>query len=197
MNPVDPPPSQTDLDLWQLVENEPEGTFRLYKADGVGTEERIQQHLSNSDELEKRLTHAVESKCVIEVISLRLQVIDFWLRMYYSNRAPKGSVREREFGRLIKQCFDLGMPESLYLRLKTFNARRVDAIHGYVVGSTSYDALVPVAEATERLLKDVVIFVVSHSGTVVTSRNQIAASPGAMVICVEAFCETVEAGLRY
>jgi hypothetical protein len=197
MNTIDPPPSAVDLELWHRIETEPEGTFRLFKADGVGTEERIQQHLSNYDEIASRIAHAVQSECLIEVVSLRLQVMDYWMRVYFSNRASEGQTREREFGRLLRQCLDLAMPQALYARLIDFNKKRIDAIHGYVVGNTSYSALRKVAADCESLLRDVVIFVVKNGGTVVTSRDHVCASPGAMVIHLAAFCAEVERGSRY
>jgi hypothetical protein len=197
MNSEGPAPSPVDLELWHRIETEPQGTFRLFRADGVGTEERIQQHLRNFDELSSRINHATAAGCVIEIISLRLQVIDFWLRVFFSNRAPSGQAREREFGRLLKQCFDLGLSDAIYRRLKAFNKQRIDAIHGYVVGSTSYDALKAVAVESDVLLRDVVVFVVSNSGVVVRDREEVCASPGAMVIHVQAFCTEVSEGRRY
>jgi len=197
MNCEGPPPSAVDLELWHRVETEPEGTFRLFRADGVGTEERIQQHLLNFDELSSRINHAINSGCVIETISLRLQVMDFWMRVFFSNRAPASQTREREFGRLLKQCFDLGMPDVLYARLKAFNKQRIEAIHGYVIGCTSYDALEPVAIDSDRLLRDVVIFVVSNSGVAVRNRDDVCVSPGAMVIHLKNFCAEVAQGKRY
>jgi len=197
MKTENPPPSLTDLELWHRIETEPIGTFRMFRADRVGTEDRIHQHLANFDELSSRITHATEAGCVIEVISLRLQVMDFWLRTYFENRAPRELVREREFGRLLRQCFDLGLPESLYIPLKAFNKKRIDAIHGYVVGSVSYDALRPASADADRLLRDLVIFTVSNCGVVVSHRDEVATSPGAMVIHIAGFCAEVERGRRY
>jgi hypothetical protein len=197
MSTDSPLPSPTDLELWHRIETEPEGTFRLFRADNVGTEERIQQHLLNIDELSARIAHAAVSGCVIEEISLRLQVIDFWLRVYFANRASVCEIREREFGRLLKQCLDLGLPEALYTKLKAFNKSRIDAIHGYVVGSASYEALQTVAGDSDRLLRDVVIFAVTNAGIVVRNRSDVAANPGAMVIHIVDFCAQVDRGERF
>lgn len=197
MKTENPPPSPADLELWHRIETEPEGTFRMFRADRVGTEQRIHQHLANFDELSFRIAQATEAGCVIEVISLRLQVMDFWLRVFFDNRAPRDLKRDREFGRLLRQCFDLGLPESLYVPLIAFNKQRIDAVHGYVIGSTSYEILEPVSADADRLLRDLVIFTVSNSGVVVVNRDEVVASPGAMVIQIEAFCEEVDCGKRY
>jgi hypothetical protein len=126
-----------------------------------------------------------------------MQVIDFWLRVYFANRAPAGEKREREFGRLLTQCHELGIAQDLYLRLTAFNKRRIDAIHGYVIGTISYEQLMPVAADSDRLLRDVVVFVVTNTGEVVQNREQLRASPGAMVIHLQGFCAQVQRGERY
>ena len=40
-------PSPTDMELFNRVENEAEGTFKLFFADGVDTEDNIAQQLNN------------------------------------------------------------------------------------------------------------------------------------------------------
>jgi len=190
-------PSATDLELFHKVENSPLGTFRLFRATGAGTEERIKIHLQNLDEITERLRYAVGVGCVIEVISLRLQVIDFWLRIYFTNRAPAGTKREREFGRLLDQCRQIHLPDDLHAQLREFNQRRIDAIHGYVVGSATYSTLEPVASNSDALMRDTIVFVLRNSGLPVGSREELRASPGAMVIHVEDFCDEILSRKRY
>ncbi len=191
----EPEPSPTDLELWHRVEHEPPGTFRMYHAVGVGTEDHIKQHIANHDELQRRLQHSFRTQCFLETISLRLQIIDFWLRIYFV--AHSTDRRRREFGALIEQCASVGLSQSLHLRLNDFNRHRINAIHGYVVGTTSYQALEAVVTDSDSLLRDVVIFVVSNSGTVVTNREQLRARPGAMTLHLQGFCEMVRSGAMY
>jgi len=51
--------------------------------------------------------------CLLEVISLRLQIMDYWLRVYFVNEAPTGTQRKKEFGALLDQCERLGLPSNL------------------------------------------------------------------------------------
>ncbi len=190
-------PSETDLELFRLVETQPPGTFKLYRAVGAGVEEHIQQHLKNTDELRKRIKHAVASGCLIEVISIRLQIIDYWLRIYFVNHPSSVSPRKKEFGALVEQCRELGLSNELYQRLRAFNRHRINAIHGYVVGATSYQDLDPIVKESDCLLRELVEFVIVNSGTVVTNRKDLCASPGALVIPVQGFCDEVRHGLRY
>lgn len=189
-------PSSTDLELFARVESAVPGTFRLFSASGAGIEERIRQHLRNLDELHSLIARAVAAKFHVESISIRLQVVDYWLRLYLANQAP-GTKRRREFGGLLDQCCDAGLGPELYSSLKDANARRIDAIHGLVVGSIGYNDLAAVAERFGQLVKDVVRFVTHNAGTIVTRRDQLVANPGACVVQIVEFCSEVDRGIRY
>ena len=190
-------PSEIDLELFHRVENEPEGTFKIYMAEGVGTEENISQHLNNIDEVANKIHNAINSKCFVEVISLRLQVIDFWLRIYFYNVENNTNQREREFGRLIKQCYKLGLEKDLYDELVIFNKHRVDAIHGFIIGTISYEKIEKVALEADEFLRKTILYVMSNSGHIVTKRDNLVANPGAMTIHVKGFCEEIMNGRRY
>lgn len=189
-------PSATDLELFARVESAPPGTFRMFSAIGAGIEERIQQHLKNMDELHGLIRRSVAERFHVESISLRLQVVDYWLRLYLANQAP-GTKRRREFGALLEQCLGAGFDRGLYDRLTAANAKRIDAIHGLVVGSISYAKLETVSQDWGQLVKDVVRFVTHNAGTVVTHRDQLAANPGACTVHIEAFCREVDDDARY
>ncbi|MBK9391887.1 MAG: hypothetical protein IPN68_17465 [Bacteroidetes bacterium] len=190
-------PSADDLQLYHKVENSPVGTWKMYPATGVGVEENISQHWQNIIELRGRVKHSLATHCFIEALSIRLQIIDYWLRLFFSNRATPGQKREREFGRLLKQVFDLGLSKELYEDLLEFNKHRINAIHGYVVGTTSYMIIKKVAIESDELLKTSVIFVIRNSGIVVTTRDQLVANPGALTLHVEWFCKEVREGKYY
>jgi len=59
------------------------GTFKLFRA----TDERpeVERSMANQAELAARIQHAKAAKCFIEVISLRLQYLDLWLRVFFHN----------------------------------------------------------------------------------------------------------------
>lgn len=192
-----PEPSATDLELYERVEKSTPGTFKLFSAQDTGVEQRIQQHLSNLDEIQRRIRESVTAGCQIEAISIRLQVIDYWLRLYFANRSISTVKRRREFGGLLDQCRNLGLEATLCERLQQANLKRIDAIHGFVVGSIAYAELESVSAQFGQLVKDVVTFVVMNSGTEVTSREQLIASPGACVLHVDGFCQEVASGVRY
>ena len=189
--------SPTDIELFRRVESSPEGTFKLFIAEGVGTEENIGQHLNNIDVVSEKISKAATNGCFIELISLRLQVIDFWLRIYFYNVPDNTEQREREFGRLIKQCFRLGFEKCIYDKLVTFNKHRVDAIHGFMIGTISYEKIEEVAIEAAELLRETIGYVLNNSGKVVTQRDHLVANPGAMTIHVNGFIQEVASGVRY
>jgi len=189
--------SPTDIELFSRVENSPIGTFKLFLAEGVGTEENIAQHLNNIDVVSEKILNAVNNKCFIELISLRLQVLDFWLRIYFYNIPENTEPREREFGRLIKQCFRLGLEKNIYDKLVTFNKHRVDAIHGFMIGTISYEKIEEVAIEADQLLRETIVFILENSGNVVSSREQLVDNPGAMTIHVSGFVHEITNKARY
>jgi hypothetical protein len=190
-------PSEIDLQLYAQVENSPVGTWKMFSAEGVGVEERIEQHLASHRVVREKISSSAKLGCYVETISLRLQVIDYWLRIYYVNKVTVGRERKREFGALLEQCRKLGFDETIVKELKIVNSKRIDAIHGFVIGSIAYVQLEAVADSFDRILKKTVQFVVRNCGTVVASREDLYARPGAAVLHVEGFCCNVEQGLEY
>lgn len=143
----------------------PEGTFKLYRT----TEEQpeVEQAMENLAELANRVRHAKSSNCLIEVVSLRLQYMDIWLRVYFENTSHH-EVRQQEFGRLLKQCLNLGLDKDLYDRIYRFNKDRVKAIHGYLVGVMRYEDLSTVVAESDGLSEVLAEFVLVNSGETVT-----------------------------
>jgi hypothetical protein len=189
-------PSQADLELWHRIENDEAGTWRLFYGHQTGVKKHISQHLSAIDEIGMRIKRAEESECYIELMSLRLQIIDFWLRIFIENQSPQ-TKRQREFGRLIEQVKEHGFSPDIGQRLTAFNTSRVSAIHGFIIGAIKYDEVERDAKSCRSLVVEVVKFVIQNTGIVVTSREQLVADVGAMVIHAEGFCAEVEDGRRY
>ena len=156
-------------EMMRVIATAPPGTFKVYRGRGTGVEEYIHAHMSNLGGITERIQQAYRAGCLIEVVSLRLQVIDYWLRIFFANKAPAGERRQREFGRLLGQCKDLGLDLSLFTRLKNFNDHRIRAIHGYVIGHTTYENLEPVVRESRSLSTDLIIFVLENCGSVITA----------------------------
>lgn len=148
----------------------PYGTYKLYHGSDIGhDEDSINTHLSNLHNIGQRIEAAIKSGFLIEALSLRLQVIDFWLRIYYRNQRKVDEKRQREFGRLLDQCKDLGLDKDLVRELKEFNSHRVDAIHGFIIGKTTYEVLLPVVNESKSLSSKCIAWVLENCGEVIHS----------------------------
>lgn len=189
-------PSKTDLELYWLVENSPEGSWRMFTADKAGVQGYIEQHFKNHDDIKKKIRHAIDCNCFIEVISLRLQVIDYWLRIFLENGSPETN-RDKEFGKLIKQAHKAGLPSEIYKKLTEFNRTRIAAIHGFAVGTTSYDEIEKEANSSQALLIDTITYVVNNCGRIVSSRDHLHANPGATTMNVANFCKKLKEQCEY
>jgi len=82
----------------------------------------------------------------LEAVSLRMLLLDFFLRAYIVSRTkepiePYSSQDKMTFGPLVKKARKLGLPGDLAERLLAFNARRVSGIHHYLLGRGSYQEI--------------------------------------------------------
>lgn len=152
--------------LFAAIRAEPEGTFKLFRA--TEDQPEVEQSMANRSELAGRVRYARQANCLIEVVSLRLQYMDIWLRVYFEN-TPHQEVRQQEFGRLLRQCLQLGLDKTLYDRIYKFNKDRVKAIHGYLVGVMKYDDLATVVAESDGLSEKLAEFVLINSGEPVTA----------------------------
>lgn len=123
--------------------------------------------MSNQAELAVRIRHAKASFCLIEVISLRIQFLDLWLRIFFENTPHQGA-RGKEFGRLLKQCLKQGLDKNLYDRIYKFNDHRIKAVHGYLIGVTTYAEIGAAVRESEGLSEALAEFVLLNCGEVVT-----------------------------
>jgi len=154
------------FDPFDMVLSEPAGSFKYFHSEGK--DGHIQQSLNNKNEIAKRIDHARESNCLIELISLRLQFIEMWLRVYYNN-VPHKESRQQEFGRFIRQCFDAGLDKKIYDKLVKFNKDRRTAIHGYLLGEMKYDDFSVTVADSDGLAEEIIRFVILNSGETITA----------------------------
>lgn len=150
--------------LARLIENSTPGRFKSYRGVGTGIELNVKQHLDNLREIRARIQRAREAGCFLEAIELRLQLFDLWLRIYFVNKVPDGTERQREFGRLLEQCRELGLVGRLADRLKEFNRRRVEAVHGFLIGRMKYENLLDVLNESEHLASELMLTVIDNCG---------------------------------
>lgn len=145
----------TDAEMQELTRLSPPTTFKsgpnLLK---IGVTD-IKKAFQNYKEGKDRSRHALQNGCYLEVISLRIQHAEFWLRIFYVVKNKRGKIFDpndkRTFGVIINDCKQLGFSHDLIKRLKDFNHHRVNAIHKYLLGKTDYEKLREVCTFTTGL----------------------------------------------
>lgn len=162
----------TDDEMNELIRLSPSGSFKSVpnlKAMGVVDVARAFENLKEGPGQSK---HALENECYLEVISLRLQHIELWLRMFWVTRNKKGKIFDpndkRTFGMIINDCANLGFRPDLVVRMKEFNAHRVNAIHKYLLGATDYSELREACEDHTGLDMEVGDYVRNQVGIVIS-----------------------------
>lgn len=158
----------TDTEMQELVRLRPPGTFKtLPNLLTLGVVD-VNQAFLNFKDGASRSNYAYATGCFIEVISLRFQHIDFWLRSFWVTRNRKGKIFDvtdkRTFGVLITDCEKLGFDASLVQRMHSFNKSRVDSIHKYLLGAIRYDDLKLICDAHKGLDSDVGSYVLEQIG---------------------------------
>ncbi len=120
----------------------------------------------------ERAKKAMSVGCYMEVIDLRVQHVDMWLRLLLVYSA--GAVRiippddKRTFGTVIEEC-SRRLPPDLLNRLRKFNQTRIEAVHKYLLGGTDYEALKVACDESRGLDTLVYNFVIRAVGKPISS----------------------------
>jgi len=84
---------------------------------------------------------AYQEAWFLEAISLRMLALDFLLRVYIANKKDVAVPPDLPFGRLLGNAKDQNFPPSLADELETFNDKRNEGIHRYLLGQGSYQGI--------------------------------------------------------
>lgn len=96
--------------------------------------------------IEVEAEKAYQSMYFLEAVSLRMLVLDFYLRAYIVSRTeepiePYSKQDKMTFRPLVEKARKHGLPDDLAGRLVAFNERRVSGIHHYLLGRGSYQEI--------------------------------------------------------
>lgn len=175
--------------MMEVVRGLPSGTFKYYKGVGTGIERFLETHVLNIRDVGKRIGRAKRAGCYIETISLRLQIIDFWLRIFFVNKAAIGQKRRWMFDELLEQCKKIGLKDDLYRKIMTFNSKRIDAIQEFLTGNIKYEDLLSVDKISETVAIEVLQYVLINCGEIIdgTTPKPKSSGRGDMILNVPEF----------
>ncbi len=170
----------------EIVGLAPAGTFSaLPRVADLGVSDVLQfQH--NTNELSGRHRRAIDSGCYLEVIALRTQHMELWLRMYWVVKNQKGKVfgprDELTFGQVIGLCAQAGLQAELVDDLRAFNQVRNDALHNYFLGDIEYEGFREAAIDHQDLDSRVVDCVTQEIARPATADDLIAGMGAAVLV---------------
>ncbi len=158
--------------ILNAVKSDPPGTYKLLKGYGTGVEKDINTHLINRQQVNDHISCAFQSGYYLEVIAFTMQVLDYWLRIFFVNKSEIQDARKKEFGALLEQCYKLGLPSGIYKELKELNSERVKVIHGYMIGLIKYDSFKPIALQANSLIPKLTVIVLDNCGKEINTPEQ-------------------------
>jgi len=142
--------------------------------------------LENLSIVVERAKKALESQFYIEFISLKIQYLEFYLKIYWVTKNPDkkilGETSQKFFGTLINECETYGFETVLIDKIKDFNTERVKAIHKFMMGATSEGELKIVCEKYSKLGNELYNYIIDECGQVIEDVTKIPQDIGTMII---------------
>lgn len=143
------------------------------------------QSLENLAIIVERAKQALKNGFVIEFISLKLQYLEFFLRIYYVKNNATGTVISPEnkstFGVIIKYCEQVGFDHTLIDKLKEFNSYRIKAIHKFLLGDTNEEEIKQVCIRHSTLGNEIKDYVISRVGVKIEFKENLPDMLGSML----------------
>lgn len=142
--------------------------------------------LENLSIIVERAKKAFENQFYIEFISLKIQYLEFYLKIYWVIKNPDNKVLDENtqkfFGTLINECETFGFEPALLNKIKDFNSTRVKAIHKFMMGATSEAELKIVCEKYLKLGNELYNYVVDECGQFIEDVTKLPLDIGTMII---------------
>lgn len=111
--------------------------------------------LANLHEGPAKSKRAYNNGSYIEVIALRIQHTELWLRMFLVAMHRQCQLFDENhrltFGQIIDECEKIGLDAELIGLLSEFNKERNKALHKYLLGATDYGHLKQVCDKFDGL----------------------------------------------
>jgi hypothetical protein len=149
----------SDAEMRELIDlSKPGELLSLPTFDSLGVI-NVERAFANLGELIPRADSAFQAGYYLETISLRLQHIELWLRMFWVAKNRGGMLFDqndrRTFGQIVEDCARLAFDPALVHDLRSFNQHRINAIHKFLLGGTDYQELRQACEAFATLPKSI------------------------------------------
>lgn len=159
--------------------------FILPNAKNLGLVDGLKA-MENLSIIVNRAKKALENHFYIEFISLKIQYLEFLLRIYWVIKNPDNKVLDENsqifFGTLIHNCETLKFEPALINKLSDFNSTRNKAIHKFMMGATNEDELKIVCEKYSKLGNEIYNYVVDECGQFIEDVAKLPEEIGTIII---------------
>ncbi|MFC3198256.1 hypothetical protein ACFOET_11595 [Parapedobacter deserti] len=147
-----------------------------------------QKALENLSIIVARAKHALQAGHYIEFISLKIQYIEFYLKIFWVTKNPAGAILDQDsrklFGAIINECESFGFDKKIIADIKDFNETRIKAIHKYLMGGTDEQELQVVSLKHSKLGNAVYEHVINECGVVLNNATDIPEDVGTIFIAI-------------
>lgn len=146
----------------------------------------FQKSLENLSIIVDRAKSALNNNYFIEFISLKIQYLEYFLKIYWVSKNPDNKILDENskkfFGTLISECKSYSFDSELIDKIDDFNKQRVLAIHKFLMGGTTESELESVCKKYSKLGNELYNYVLDQCGEIVTDLDKIPSDVGSMII---------------
>jgi len=142
--------------------------------------------LENLSIIVDRAKSALANKFFIEFISLKIQYLEYFLKIYWVSKNPKNEILDENnhkfFGTLINECKEYGFDSELIEKINRFNTERVKAIHKFLMGGINESELEIVCTENSKLGNELYNYVLDECGEFIDDIERIPKEVGSMIL---------------
>jgi hypothetical protein len=129
---------------------------------------------------------ALEQEFFIEFISLKIQYLEYYLKIYWVTKNPNNEVLDENsrkfFGTLIQECKDYGFEPTLIEKISAFNKERVKSIHKFLMGGIIESELKSFCTSNLKLGNELYNYVLDECGVFIDDGQNIPEDVGSTLI---------------
>ena len=148
----------------------------------------INKSIENLSIIVDKAKTAYEQAFYIEFISLKIQYLEYFLRMYYVKKNKKGKIfpsdDKKTFGMIINDCKLIGFDPNLILSLNEFNHQRINAIHRFLLGDYDEIDFILICEKYKKFGEDIKNYVIKEIGIPIKDSKALPNKVGSMIFSV-------------
>ncbi len=172
-------------DMQRQIDNEQYEILLLPKSRNIGII-NAQKALENLSIIVERAKSALENEYYIEFISLKIQYIEFYLKIFWVTKNPANLILEQNdrkfFGTIINECEGFGFDNRIISNIKDFNDTRIKAIHKYLMGGTDENELKTISLKHSKLGNVVYEYVINKCGEIINDNSNIPQDVGTIFV---------------